>query len=77
MFEYELHQIRSAELILEAEQYRRTREVRRARREAAHASTVTARSASGVPAASGESERDAEERPPRERIRRPRFPRAV
>ncbi|MFF7392571.1 hypothetical protein ACFZAE_29505 [Streptomyces scabiei] len=33
MFEYELQQIRSAELIREAEQYRRVREARRARRE--------------------------------------------
>ncbi|MEU6220703.1 hypothetical protein ABZ845_24800 [Streptomyces sp. NPDC047022] len=31
MFEYELHQIRSAELIREAEDYRRGREARRAR----------------------------------------------
>ncbi|WP_326577078.1 hypothetical protein OG250_12050 [Streptomyces sp. NBC_00487] len=33
MFEYELQQIRSAELIREAEQYRRVREARRARRD--------------------------------------------
>lgn len=33
MFEYELQQIRSAELIREAEHYRQVREARRARRE--------------------------------------------
>lgn len=53
MSEYELHQIRSAELIREAQQYRQAREARRARREEHHA----------------------EDRIPRERPRRLRFPR--
>ena len=38
MFEYELHQMRSAELIREADEYRLAREARRARRAARKAS---------------------------------------
>ena len=71
MFEYELQQIRSAELIREAEQYRQVREARRARRAAAHDSTTTARSASG------EGEQDPEGSVPHHRPRRLRFPRAA
>ncbi|MDX3640486.1 hypothetical protein [Streptomyces sp. MB09-02B] len=71
MFEYELQQIRSAELIREAEQYRRVREARRARRAAAHDSTTTSRSASG------EGEQDPERSVSGHRLRRLRFPRAA
>ncbi|UUU25091.1 hypothetical protein [Streptomyces sp. DSM 40750] len=71
MFEYELQQIRSAELIREAEHHRQVREARRARREAAHESGTAAGSASG------EGEQDAEGRVPHGLIRRLRFPRAA
>ncbi|MDX3865751.1 hypothetical protein [Streptomyces europaeiscabiei] len=74
MFEYELQQIRSAELIREAEHHRQVREARRARRarrEAAHDSRTTARSASG------EGDKDGERPVLGERIRRLRFPRAA
>ncbi|KND42416.1 MULTISPECIES: hypothetical protein [Streptomyces] len=71
MFEYELQQIRSAEMIREAEHYRQVREARRARREAAHDSGTAARSASG------EGDTDAERPVLGERIRRLRFPRAA
>ncbi|MGW1673848.1 hypothetical protein [Streptomyces sp. NPDC002324] len=71
MFEYELQQIRSAEMIREAEHYRQVREARRARREAAHDSRTAARSASG------EGDTDAERPVLGERIRRLRFPRAA
>lgn len=77
MFEYELQQIRSAELIREAERYRQIREARRARHEAARPSMTTERSGTEASGASGESERDAAGRPPRERLRRLRFPRAA
>lgn len=43
MFEYELQQIRSAELIREAEHYRQAREARRAHREENDAEGVQAR----------------------------------
>ncbi|MDX3548082.1 hypothetical protein PV729_30330 [Streptomyces europaeiscabiei] len=71
MFEYELQQIRSAELIREAEHHRQVREARRARREAAHDSRTTARSASG------EGDKDGQRPVLGERIRRLRFPRAA
>ncbi|MBZ3903975.1 MULTISPECIES: hypothetical protein [Streptomyces] len=71
MFEHELHQIRSAELIREAEHYRQVREARRARREAAHDSRTARRSASGG------GDKDAEGRVLGERLRRLRFPRAA
>lgn len=69
MFEYELQQIRSAELLREAEHYRQVREARRARREAARDSRTAARS--------GEGEQEAEGRLPHGRLRRLRFPRAA
>ncbi|QFR00510.1 hypothetical protein F9278_34905 [Streptomyces phaeolivaceus] len=71
MYEHELHQIRSAELIREAEHYRQVREARRARREAAHDSRATRRPASG------EGDKESEGRVLGERLRRLRFPRAA
>ncbi|WP_338895935.1 hypothetical protein WBG99_09690 [Streptomyces sp. TG1A-60] len=74
MFEYELQQTRSAELVREAEQHRRARAARRAHREAARESrTPLSRSASGERGGDPEPEG----RAPRERLRRLRFPRAA
>ncbi|WP_234045472.1 hypothetical protein [Streptomyces adelaidensis] len=61
MFEYELQQIRSAELIREAEHYRQVREARRARREAARDA----------------EERDTQGQAPRSRMSLLRFSRAA
>ncbi|MDX2698378.1 hypothetical protein Sipo8835_24870 [Streptomyces ipomoeae] len=81
MFEYELHQIRSAELIREAENHRRVREALRARRETARdvgttpSSTPRARSESNAGSGTAPAEQDAEGRA--HRPRRLRFPRAA
>lgn len=71
MFEYELQQIRSAELIREAEHHRQVREARRARREAVRGSGAPTKSADG------EGDTDAERPVLGERIRRLRFLRAA
>jgi hypothetical protein len=71
MFDHELQQIRSAELIRAAEHHRQVREALRARREAAHDSRTAARSADG------EGDKDAERSVLGERIRRLRFLRAA
>lgn len=70
MFEYE-QQIRSAELIRDAENYRRAREARRAAAAAAHDHRALPRSASGT------DEQDPEGEVQRRRIRRFRLPRAA
>ncbi|MGW7043824.1 hypothetical protein ACWGDT_14135 [Streptomyces avermitilis] len=67
MFEYELHQIRSAELIREAQNHRLVREALRLRRNARNAR----KAAAGPPDTEGQSASHSN------RPRRPRFARAA